>query len=128
MMVLLRRRGVEPRAPRLPAHPPSNRDGGGCGGPGPQPLYRNPLLWIGFAIPFALGSMKALHQYFPTFPTPMLEASIPMFRNLMRLQLRVSFLMVGFFYLVNLDTTFSLWFFNLLAFCIRGVWRSWRRV
>lgn len=120
MMVLLRRQWCNRERLAYPlTHLPIEMVAG-CG-PGPRPLYRNPLLWIGFAIPFALGSMKALHQYFPTFPTPVLETSFPMFRNLMRLQLRVSFPMVGFFYLVNLDTTFSLWFFNLLAFCIRGV-------
>lgn len=85
-----------------------------------KPIYRNPLLWIGFAIPFIAGSMRGLHQYFPTFPMPGLYTNFPVFRNLMRLHLRGSFPMIGFFYLVNLDTTFSLWFFNLLAFCVRG--------
>ncbi len=86
-----------------------------------KPLFRNALLWIGFGIPFVLSSMKGLHQYFPTFPMPTLETTFPMFRNSMNLSLRASFPMIGFFYLVNLDTTFSLWFFNLLAFCVRGI-------
>ncbi|MBI3945384.1 MAG: hypothetical protein HY321_05660 [Armatimonadetes bacterium] len=85
-----------------------------------KPIYRNPILWLGFAIPFIFGSLRGLHQYFPTFPLPVLDTSVPMFRNTGRLILRTSFPMIGFFYLVNLETTFSLWFFNILASCVRA--------
>ena len=34
-----------------------------------KPLFRNPLMWAGFAIPFVMGSINALHNYFPFVPT-----------------------------------------------------------
>ncbi len=80
-----------------------------------NPFYRSPLMWAGFAIPFALGSLRALHNYYNFIPTVQLETSIPLFRNTTFLQIALSFPMLGFSYFVNLDIAFAIWFFNLLA-------------
>jgi hypothetical protein len=90
--------------------------------PGAGALLRNRIMWLGFAVPIIVGSLVGLHHYYPTVPEPMLEYRYPVeaFRN-MTVFFRVSFPMVGFFFLVNLETVFSLWFFNLLFFCVRGV-------
>ena len=34
------------------------------------PLFKQRLLWIGFAVPFVLLSLKGLHYYFPAVPLP----------------------------------------------------------
>lgn len=85
-------------------------------------LLRNRTMWLGFAVPMIVGSLVGLHHYYPTVPEPALEYRyrVELFRN-MTVFFRLSFPMVGFFYLVNLETVFSLWFFNLLFFCIRGI-------
>lgn len=85
-----------------------------------EPLLRKPMLWAGFALPFLVGSLIGLHNYFPFIPGPRLNTSLPLFRGTQSLILRLSFPMVGFFFLSNLDTTFSIWFFNLLFFTIKG--------
>ena len=33
-----------------------------------KPFFRNPVMWIGFAVPFLLGSYHSLHGYFPALP------------------------------------------------------------
>jgi len=86
-----------------------------------QAFYRNAGLWLGFAIPFVIGSFIGLHHYFPSVPAPNLATHIPVFRQTQSLALRLSFPMIGFFYLVEQQTTFSLWFFNLLFFIARGI-------
>ena len=85
-------------------------------------LLRSRVMWLGFAVPMIVGSFVGLHHYYPTVPEPALEYPyrIEFFRN-MTIYLRLSFPMVGFFFLVNLETVFSLWFFNLLFFSMRGI-------
>ena len=84
-------------------------------------FYRNPALWAGFAIPFIIGAFIGLHNYLPAVPAPTLVNSISVFRKTQTLSFRLSFPMVGFFYLVEQQTTFSLWFFNRLFFVARGI-------
>ncbi|MBI2503777.1 MAG: hypothetical protein HYW07_11170 [Candidatus Latescibacteria bacterium] len=80
-----------------------------------NPFYKSPLMWAGFAIPFALGSLRALHNYYNFIPTVQLETSIPLFRNTTFLQIALSFPMIGFSYFVDLDIAFAIWFFNIVA-------------
>ena len=80
-----------------------------------KPFFKKPLMWIGFAIPFAIGSLRALHNYYNFIPTVNLGTSIPLFRNATNLNITLSFPMLGFSYFVNLDIAFAIWFFNLLA-------------
>jgi len=86
-----------------------------------KPFFKNSVMWIGFGIPFFFGSMKGLHYYFPAVPSLELVQGISIFRRSLWLNFRLSFPMVGFFYLVHLDAAFSLWFFNLLSLMVRGI-------
>lgn len=83
-------------------------------------FFKNPLMWIGFSIAFLIGTINALHNYFPAFPSIQLVKSIPIFRRTLSLVFRISFPVIGFVYFVNLDVSFSLWFFNLIFKIIRG--------
>ncbi len=85
-----------------------------------KPFFRNTIMWVGFTIPFVFGSLKGLRHYFPSVPSLELAQGIPIFRNSLGLFFRLSFPMIGFFYLVHLDALFSLWFFNLLSLIVRG--------
>jgi hypothetical protein len=85
-----------------------------------EPLPRQPLFWLGFALPFAVGSLIALHHYAPSVPAPPVFIRVPIFRETVTWTFRFSFPMLGFFYLANLDALFSLWFFNLLFMVVRG--------
>lgn len=85
-----------------------------------EPLLRKSLFWLGFALPFAVGSLIALHNYAPSVPAPAVFTRIPIFRETVTWTFRFSFPMLGFFYLANLDALFSLWFFNLLFMVARG--------
>ncbi len=78
-------------------------------------ILRRVTFWIGFAIAFLAGSWVGLHNYFPAVPALKLEQSVEAVTGIWTLYFRLSFPMIGFFYLVSLETSFSLWFFNLLA-------------
>lgn len=86
-----------------------------------QPFFRSWLMWIGFLIPFAIGSLRALHNYYNFIPTVNLQMNIPLFRNTTVWQIALSFPMVGFSYFVNLDIAFAIWFFNLVARVQEGI-------
>ena len=80
-----------------------------------NPFFRSPVMWTGFAIPFVIGSVKALHNYYDFVPDIVLVTSIPLFRGTTQQQIALSFPMVGFAFLVNLDIAFSIWFFHLVG-------------
>ena len=86
-----------------------------------KPFFKSTLMWIGFALPFIVGSLRALHNYYNFIPDVNLQTSIPLFRNTTALQIVLSFPMLGFSYFVNLEIAFAIWFFNLLARMQEGI-------
>ena len=86
-----------------------------------KPFFKSPLMWVGFAIPFFVGSLNALHNYYNFIPNVQLRTSIPLFRNTTSWAIALSFPMLGFTYFVNLDIAFAIWFFNLLARFEEGI-------
>ncbi|MBT5960793.1 MAG: hypothetical protein HOG99_04585 [Gemmatimonadetes bacterium] len=88
-----------------------------------KPLFRNPLMWAGFAIPFVMGSINALHNYFPFVPTVVAYLpSIPILRGMASISLTLSASMVGFSYFVPINIAAGLCFFYLLTTVQRGLW------
>ncbi len=113
MMVMLRKQWVENERLAYPlTYLPLTLAGASSGGV--PVILRNPVFWIGMGIPLVLGSFIGLHYYFPVLPAINLAPSVTVVKGLWSLPFRLSFPMLGFFYLVNLETSFSLWFFNLL--------------
>ncbi|MFH1570100.1 MAG: DUF6785 family protein [Gemmatimonadota bacterium] len=90
------------------------------GGGRVPPFFRSPVMWAGFLIPAAVSSLNALHAYHNFVPAVPLLTSVPLFRNTVPLIFRLSFPMLGFSYLINLDIAFSLWFFNGVCLVVRG--------
>ena len=73
------------------------------------PFFRSKAVWSGLAFPFLIGSLEALHVYFPTFPAMVFQAPrLVTLRNRVNLRLRLNPLMLGFAYLVNTRLSFSL--------------------
>lgn len=83
------------------------------------PFFRNKLMWVFFAVPVIIYTIKGLHFYFPMVP------DIPLFFNvrqffvekpwnaITRFHLRTIFSVIGLTYLVPVVTSFSIWFFYL---------------
>jgi len=101
------------------------------------PLYRQPLLWGGFAIPFVLHSLNSLQSIIPTLPTLKMNSVHDLISDAglqypltgagtLFYQLHPSG--VGFGFLINTDVSFSLWFFYLAkkALDIWATARNWR--
>ena len=83
-------------------------------------FFRNWIMWVGFLIPAVVSSLNALHKYYNFIPVVRLVSSVGIFRNTVPLEFRLSFPMMGFSYLINLDIAFSLWFFNWVGKAVRG--------
>lgn len=84
-------------------------------------FFKNPLMWFGFGIAFLAGTLVALHAYNAMIPAPHMFQQIKIFRGTQNLAFRVSFPVIGFVYLANLEVSFSLWFFSLIFQIIKGV-------
>ena len=86
----------------------------------PQPghilgyLFRQPLLWVGIALPWIVLSTHGLHAYFDYIPRIETRTYFELFRDTTPFRILLSFSVIGFTYLVNLEIGFSLWFFHLL--------------
>jgi hypothetical protein len=84
-------------------------------------FFRDPLLWAGFTVAFALFLVNGLHQSFPTIPEFPTEINLtallpyPPWNGMAYTVMFVSLAAVGFFFLLPADLLFSFWFFYLLA-------------
>ena len=119
-MVILRRQWVDRERliyplVQVPLQMAENKRGEALG-----PFFKSPVMWAGFVLPVFVSSCNALHAYLNYIPAIQLVSSVPIFRNAVGLIFRLSFPMIGFSYLINLDIAFSLWFFNTIAKLIRG--------
>ena len=85
------------------------------------PLFRNPVMWVGFSLPFIYLTMKGLNFHFPFLPDPDLDSDPWVLRGSVYLPIRVVFAYIGFFYLASLDLTFSVWFFFLFYKVQEGI-------
>ena len=89
------------------------------------PFFKDKAMWMGFAIPFCLFSLAGLHHFHPVIPAfPFRHGHIPIAGPSVTLPIILSFAWVGFFYLVNLDITFSIWFFFVLFKIERAVFTT----
>ena len=91
-----------------------------------SPFFKNPIMWAGFAVPALYGTLHGLYNYFPELvPVAQdfdpIHMSIPVFQRTADLFVLVRFNIIGFFYFLKTDIAFSLWFFNLLSFAMRGI-------
>ncbi|HZT41626.1 MAG TPA: DUF6785 family protein [Chthonomonadaceae bacterium] len=98
------------------------------------PLYRNRLLWLGFAIPCFFHSLNSLHSIYPTLPFWPINSLRdlvgdlnlqPPWNGVASMPYSVHPAGVGFGYLVNTDVSFSLWFFYLLRKAVLVMAVSW---
>lgn len=93
----------------------------GAGESSEKPLFKNPLTWVGFAIPFAVFLVKGLHSWYPAIPDVQLEWNVGDFlqqspwNGIYYTPIKFSFALIGFMYLLPADLLFSLWFFFILS-------------
>ena len=110
---------------QLPLAMISDEDSGGASIV--KPFFKNPIMWIGLAIPFLLNSINALSFYYPFITALNPVATVDLFRHSVILSLRVNYLMFGFAYFISSNISFSLWFFYLIhvmqvgAFSVLGI-------
>lgn len=91
----------------------------------PQSLLRNRLMWIGFLIPFTLGTLNTIHLNYPAVPEVPLRASsrmdigqwitTPPWNAIGYMPLSFYPFVIGIAYLLSLEVTFSCWFFFVLT-------------
>jgi len=86
-------------------------------------IFRSLLFWGGMAVPFVVGSLRGAHHYYDWVPTIPVATSI---RGMgpMSLQIRLSFAVLGYAFLVPNHVAFSLWSLNLISFAFRSVLKA----
>jgi hypothetical protein len=85
------------------------------------PLFRNGLMWLGFAIPFTLYIFKGFSTWYPQVPDIQVEWNLgeflttPPLNGIYYTPMKISAAIVGFMFLLPSDLVFSLWFFFVLS-------------
>ena len=92
------------------------------------PFYKNPVMWIGFAIPAVWGTLQGLNHYFPDMMlvdpgVDLIHKSLPILDRNSQLLFYFRFNILGFFYFIKTEVAFSMWFFNIFANVLRGLFR-----
>ena len=72
-------------------------------------FFKRPSVWVGMAIPLAVGSLRALSNYDPSVPMVSMRLPIPYASG------NVDFALTGFAYLIDTRISGSLWVFYLLG-------------
>lgn len=87
------------------------------------PFFRNMWTWAGFALPFILGSINALHDYYGLVPAIQLTPDVEAFRRSLTLHFWFSFGTIGFAYCISSSVSFGIWAFKLLGIAMDGLAR-----
>ena len=78
-------------------------------------FLRNPLLWLGLAIPFIFHSLNALHSYFPAVPAISRGWGFSILRRHAGFTVSIFFEVIGLSYLLTSDVALGLWLFPVLS-------------
>jgi hypothetical protein len=99
------------------------REAGADGG-GPLPAFmRSRVFWAGFAIPFFIVCWNVLTYFYPTLHAIRFEKRL-YFANFPPVTLIISPVVIGLTYFVNLDVSFSIWFFWALGMVQQAVFNK----
>ena len=77
-------------------------------------IFQKKVMWSGFALSFILISLNGFTSLLPGMGI-VFNWQIPIFRGTDVITFLISFPIIGFAYLLNLDIAFSLWFFHLVS-------------
>ena len=84
-------------------------------------FLKNPVLWIGLAVPVIFNTINALSRYYPFVPSTELNFSFNLLPDTPQIRIRLNYLMLGLAFMINTGVSFSLWAFFLLAKLQEGV-------
>ena len=85
-------------------------------------FMRSRAFWIGFAVPMFIVVWNVASYFNPTFPQiPVSGKHVRIARGFPSIPTIFWFPVIGFAYFANLEVTFSVWFFYLLAVVQEGV-------
>ena len=82
-----------------------------------ETFFRNPMLWVGFAIPVFIQTLNGLNFYFPDVPPVPMEINSgrmftePPWNQLGWVPMKLFPMVIGVTYLLSSEVSFSLWFF-----------------
>ena len=98
-------------------------DGGGLGSR-IAPFFKSWAMWVGFAIPLALLSLNGFNHFYPQVPQFISGGGLALFNNTVNIAFHFKFAYIGFFYLVDQQISFSIWFFHVLCKLEEGVFNT----
>ena len=88
------------------------------------PFYKSRLMWMGFAIPAILYSLKGLHAIYPLVPDIQLRNGFSMMRRSVTVPLWVSFEIIGLSFFMSTQVLLSIWVFGFFYMIETGVLKT----
>jgi hypothetical protein len=90
-------------------------------------FFKSPAMWAGFFVAAFVTSsigISAYYDFLPQINVLYPGTSISMLRDTINLRFMISFPVLGFAYLINQDVAFGLWFFDVIAKIMDGVFNT----
>ena len=88
------------------------------------PFFKNRVMWLGFLLPFLIGNINALHNYFHYIPSISTSfGSMTLFRGSIGVGFTLSFTLLGFSFLISRNIAAGLCFFYLINVVEQGLFR-----
>ena len=87
-------------------------------------FLRNPVMWIGFAMPVVVGTLNGLNSYFPVVPRVELTTYLDVFRDSRTVPVHFSFPLTGFSYFIHQSLGLGIWFFYWLTLLEQGLFNA----
>jgi hypothetical protein len=124
IVAIMRRQWVENERLIFPLNevPLAMVEGAADGRPSPS-FMRNRVFWVGFAIPFGITCWNTLSYFYPTVSVIRFDKWMS-FTNFPQVRLLFSPLVIGLTYFVNLDVSFSIWFFWALGMVQQAIFNK----
>jgi hypothetical protein len=96
----------------------------GLEAPSPWPAFLHQrMFWVGAVIPMVLVAWEMANWFYPAIPSLRTFEGryLPTARDFPPIRFQLYFPLIGFTYLINLDVSFSIWFFYVLGIIQVGI-------
>ncbi|MBT6145068.1 MAG: hypothetical protein HOH74_06545, partial [Gemmatimonadetes bacterium] len=78
-------------------------------------VFHSRLMWLGFSVPLLLHSWNSLDNYSDAFPAVTLNTTLGLLNGQVAIPIHLNFPVIGLGYLMQLNVSFSVWFFYMLS-------------
>ena len=87
-------------------------------------IFRQPQMWLGFALPALVATVNGLSSYHPGLPSFGWGSGLSLFDGTIDIPFRFSFSLIGFSFFISRNLALSIWLFFLVTQFEQGIFNT----